>query len=139
MNRIERLLKTASNAVAVLESDSRRNFRDPCRASLQRTIRDQVRVPLRRAFGATINELADPVIDDLLAVLKRLRTGTKGSKDTFTQRIQLALKLTEMSVGKRKGIDPGHLQWIFHKHYNKILPIIQIEEQQRSNNYGGAL
>jgi len=135
MNRIERLLKTACHAVAVLDSDSRRNFRDSYAISLQETIRDQARVPLRRSFGAVINELDAPVIDDLLSILKRLRSGTKGSKDDFTQRIQLALQLTEMSVGKQKGLEPGHLLWIFHKHYNGIGPVVQIE--QGVANQGG--
>jgi hypothetical protein len=127
MNTTEHLLKAANSAIAVFDSDRKRNFTDPKMAAVQERIRTAAGRRLRRAVIAAVPDVDLRLVEDLFKIVKTMK-GSRPANGHLPARVELALKLTEMSIGKNKEKPPEHLLWIFNRFYNGVAGAIPEED-----------
>jgi hypothetical protein len=127
MNTARALLEAANSAIVVFDSDRKRKFHDPKMAAVQERIRTAADRRLRRAVIVAVPDVDLRLVEDLFKILKTMKGG-RTSNDRLPARVELALKLTEMSIGKNKEKPPEHLLWIFNKFYNGVAAAIPEED-----------
>ena len=130
MNRVVQLIKTAKNAVEVLDFERR------CKLSSPRLDRRRERHRLvaarevRKAIAAMITEIDTAVMQDLMQIVKKLSRGVTDGNNGRKGPADVILKIMEMAVSKGPRPNIDQLTWMFNTIYKDIAWAFQLESQQ---------
>ena len=119
MDRARRLITAGTHGLSMLEHARNWKTNDPDKVSSQERIRSSASRDLRRAIGATVNDLDFSLFGDLFKIVRRLRKGTEG-EDGDLDRVSLAVKLTQMTLDKKRPPTTDNILWIFNKIYGGL-------------------
>jgi hypothetical protein len=125
MEKVMRLITAGRSAIRMLDRHPRTT--DPYEVELYEKLRHQKSRRLRRAVAAVIDELDINVFNDLMKVLKKLRTRENG-KGKELDRLELTLELLGYAIDKKKGTSPDFLLWNFNEIYRRLEPVMQAEK-----------
>ncbi len=119
MDRARRLITSGAPGLSTLEHARNWKTNDRDKVSSQERIRSSASRDLRRAIGATVNDLDFSLFSDLFKIVRRLSKGTKGEDGDLDQ-VSLAVKLTQMTLDKKRPPTTDNILWIFNKIYGEL-------------------